>query len=241
MELTLIKQTPDFDIAETVALNLDFSGRTPLKAAVYTALRTTILNGEIPAGTRINESFLSDKVRISRTTLRFALQKLHKERLLEHSPGKGMIVRGITRKDAYEIFAIRKSLDCLAAVTAMYKMTDEEFDELEQILVFMGQQPGKDDRLAELFTEFNEFIYEKSRIFRLRDTLINIQSYLSYFRDLSAHSQRRRKDAIEDHLKIFCCMKQRNEEQLKLQIEQHLDAALLSIVKEMDELNSVAL
>ncbi|MBO1305100.1 GntR family transcriptional regulator [Enterococcus sp. 669A] len=233
-----MKQTPDFDIAETVALNLDFTGRTPLKVAVYTALRTTILNGEIPAGTRINESVLSDKVRISRTTLRFALQKLHKERLLEHSPGKGMIVRGITRKDAYEIFAIRKSLDCLAAVTAMYKMTDEEFDELEQILIRMSRQP---DRLAELFTEFNEFIYEKSQIIRLKDTMINIQNYLSYFRDLSAHSQQRRKDAIEDHRKIFCCMKQRSENQLKLQIEQHLDAALLCIVKEMDELNSVAL
>ncbi|MGM0213625.1 GntR family transcriptional regulator [Enterococcus sp. AZ109] len=241
MELTLVKQPLDLDVAETVALNLDFSGTSSLKSAVYTALRTTILNGEIPAGTRINESLLSDKIRISRTTLRFALQKLHNEHLLEHSPGKGMIVKGITIKDAYEIFAIRKSLDCLAAVTAMYKMTDEDFNELEQILLLMNQHYRNTEHLSALFTEFNELIYEKSQIFRLKDTMINIKNYLSYFRDLSAHSRQRRKNAIDDHQKIYDCMKERNEKQLKLQIEHHLDAALLCIVREMTELNSIAL
>lgn len=236
-----MNQIIDVDVAEIVASNLDFSDNRPLKFVVYTALRTTILNGEIPAGTRINESVLAHRVSISRTTLRYALQKLHKEHLLEYRSGRGMIVKGITIKDASEIFTIRKSLDCLATITAMYRMNENDFQELEQILILMNQQTENTKNLTDLFTEFNEFIYEKSQIYRLKDTMVNIQNYLTFFRGLSAQSNRRRIEAINDHQNIYLSMRNKDEEQLKQLIDQHLDAALLSILKEMDELRPIAL
>lgn len=231
----------DVDVAEIVASNLDFSDNRPLKSVVYNALRTTILKGEIPAGTRINESVLAERVSISRTTLRYALQKLHKEHLLDYKSGRGMIVKGITIKDASEIFTIRKSLDYLATITAMYRMDESDFQELEEILILMNQQTENTKNLVNLFTEFNEFIYEKSQIYRLKDTMVNIQNYLTYFRSLSVQSNRRRREAITDHRKIYLSMRNKEEEQLKQLIDQHLDAALLSIVKEMDEVHPIAL
>lgn len=222
------------DVAEIVAENLDFSSTKSLKTVVYSALKKTILNGEIPAGTRINELFLCNKVSISRTPLRSALHRLHDENLLEYVPGSGMIVKGITSKDAYEIFTIRKSLDRLATITAMHEMNDHDFEEFEQIVSLMQKQGENSEELASIFTEFNEFIYSKSQLFRLRDTRENIQNYLSYFRELSVHSNDRRANAIEDHVKLYYYMKTKNEKQVELLLDEHLENALDGILSEMD-------
>lgn len=223
------------DIADIIAPNLDFNSTKSLKTTIYIALKKTILNGDIPVGTRINESMLSNRFNISRTPLRGALQRLRDEKLLEYIPDSGMIVKGITIRDAYEIFTIRKSLDRLATITAMYEMSETDFKELELIIYLMQQQDEKGGNLASLFTEFNEFIYEKSHLFRLRDTIINIQNYLSYFRELSVHSKDRRKGAIEDHTKIYYYMKMKNEKQIESLLDAHLDSALNSILNEMDK------
>jgi len=223
------------DIAEVIELNLNFSSTKSLKTTVYLALRKTILNGKIPVGTRINESMISARFNISRTPLRGALQKLRDENLLEYVPDRGMIVKGITIRDAYEIFTIRKSLDRLATITAMYEMSEADFKELELIVYLMQQQDKVGGNLASLFEEFNEFIYEKSHLFRLRDTIANIQNYLSYFRELSVHSKDRSKGAIEDHTKIYHYMKRKDEKQVGILLDTHLDNALNSILNEMDK------
>ncbi|EOL43614.1 GntR family transcriptional regulator [Enterococcus caccae] len=223
------------DIAEVIEPNLNFSSTKSLKTTVYMALRKTILSGEIPVGTRINESMISARFNISRTPLRGALQSLRDENLLEYVPDSGMIVKGITIRDAYEIFTIRKSLDRLATITAMYKMSEADFKELDLIVYLMQQQDKVGGNLTSLFTEFNEFIYEKSHLLRLRDTIANIQNYLSYFRELSVHSKDRSKGAIEDHAKIYYYMKRKDEKQVGILLDTHLDNALNSILNEMDK------
>ncbi|WP_430601953.1 hypothetical protein IGJ02_002125 [Enterococcus sp. DIV0724b] len=223
------------DIAEVIEPNLNFSSTKSLKTTVYLALRKTILNGKIPVGTRINESMISARFNISRTPLRGALQRLRDENLLEYVPDRGMIVKGITIRDAYEIFTIRKSLDRLATITAMYEMSEADFKELELIVYLMQQQDKVGGNLASLFEEFNEFIYEKSHLFRLRDTIANIQNYLSYFREVSVHSKDRSKGAIEDHTKIYHYMKRKDEKQVGILLDKHLDNALNSILNEMDK------
>lgn len=47
--------------------NILVSQDIPLKDSVYEALRKTIIIGEIPAGERINEKELAEKLNISRT------------------------------------------------------------------------------------------------------------------------------------------------------------------------------
>lgn len=106
---------------ENVRQNLDFSQNKTLKVLVYEAFRKTIILGQIPAGSRINEKEFSDTLNISRTPIRYALRQLVDEQLVEHVPKIRIVVKGISKKDAYEIFDIRKSLDTLATIKAMEK------------------------------------------------------------------------------------------------------------------------
>ena len=121
-------------VITAVKNNLDLSQNVPLKVAFYEALRKTIILSEIPAGCRINEKELASALNISRTPIRYALGVLEEEKLVEHIPKRGIVVRGISLKDAIEIFDIRKALDTLAATKAMYLMTDKDFADMKKIL-----------------------------------------------------------------------------------------------------------
>lgn len=86
---------------EAVKRNLDLTSSKPLKICTYEAFKKTIILGDIPAGERINEKEFSEQLNISRTPIRFALQELVKEQLVEHIPMVGIVVKGISMKDAY--------------------------------------------------------------------------------------------------------------------------------------------
>ncbi|MDN6362488.1 MAG: GntR family transcriptional regulator, partial [Tetragenococcus koreensis] len=223
-------------IVVAIKHNLDLSQNKPLKICVYKALRKTIILGDIPAGKRINEKELSEELNISRTPIRFALQELVKEQLVEHVPRIGIIVKGISMKDAYEIYDIRKALDTLATTKAMTLMNDNDFDELEQLLE-QGELYNKTDQVDELlqnFSDFNSFIYKKSQMLRLKAIVTDLQAYLVYFRDIAIRASARRSLALEEHWLIFRGMKTNDVEQITLITHEHLDRSLQFILKEME-------
>ncbi|RSU16519.1 GntR family transcriptional regulator [Vagococcus carniphilus] len=222
---------------DIVKKNIDLTTNIPLKEAIYLALRKTIILGEIGAGERINELEFSEAFNISRTPIRYALQRLLDEKLVVHQKGIGTIVKGISIKDAYEIYDIRKALDTLATIKAMELMTDEDLEEMKQLLEY-GNKLNSEDRVDELlenFSDFNSFIYEKSDMLRLKSIVTKLQTYLVYFRDLAIRSSDRRDDAMAEHWLIYRGIKNKDTEQITLITHEHLDRSLQFIVKEMEE------
>lgn len=74
------------------------------------------------------------------------MKQLVNEKLVEHIPKAGIVVKGIRIKDAYEIYDIRKSLDTLATIKAMNQMTEADFQEL-QTLLEQGEQYNEADEI----------------------------------------------------------------------------------------------
>ena len=126
--------------------NLDLTQNKTLNVLIYEAFRKTIILGDIPAGTRINEKVFAEELNISRTPIRLAMKQLVNEKLVEHIPKAGIVVKGIRIKDAYEIYDIRKSLDTLATIKAMNQMTEADFQEL-QTLLEQGEQYNEADEI----------------------------------------------------------------------------------------------
>lgn len=226
-------------ITSAVKTHLDLSANIPLKIALYQALRKTIILREIPAGARINEKEIALELNISRTPIRYALQELVKEKLVEHIPQKGIVVKGISQEDAYEIFAIRKALDTLATINAMYKMTPEDFDEMKALLLEgeAHSKAGNIDAVIKNFSDFNNLIYGKSQMIRLREIVVELQSYLGYFRRLSISSPQRRDKALEEHWIIYRGMRNKDIDQITLITHEHLNRSLEFILEEMDRMD----
>lgn len=225
------------DTILAVKKNLDLTQNKPLKILVYEALKKTIILGDIAAGERINEKEFSETLNISRTPIRYALQKLTKERLVDYIPKVGNIVNGISIKDAYELFDIRKALDTLATITAMKLMTPADFDDLKALLEKGDRlnEANEVDAVLQNFSDFNDFIYEKSQMLRLREIVVKLRNYLLYFRDISIRSSDRRSIALEEHWIIYRGMKNKDIQQVTLITHEHLDRSLEFILNEMEK------
>jgi GntR family transcriptional regulator of vanillate catabolism len=101
--------------------NLEFvsqTGRTLL------TLRELILKGEFQPGERLSELALVARLRVSRTPIRLALDRLAHEGLLEPSPSGGFVVREFTIEDVWDAIEMRGVLEGSAARLAAERLRD---------------------------------------------------------------------------------------------------------------------
>lgn len=216
----------------------DMSQFKSLNEIVYEGIRKTIINGSIPVGERIKEKELAERMNISRTPIREALQRLEKEELVQYIPKFGMIVKKISLKDAKEIYQIRKALDGVATISAMNRMTAEQFDEMKQLLVKTEELNQNDENIEEvihLFTVFNDMIYQFSDMKRLTLIVTKLREYVVRFRDISLKEENRRNKALKEHWMIYRGMYNKDEEQLKMIIKEHLSYSERFILAEMEK------
>jgi DNA-binding GntR family transcriptional regulator len=92
-----------------------FTRPTLVRNEVYEHLKLEILSGNLEAGTRLAEIPLSERLGVSRTPVREAVQRLLQDGLVLVEAGKGAKVRGISSAEIEEIYAVREVLDGLAA------------------------------------------------------------------------------------------------------------------------------
>ncbi len=91
--------------------------KTSLREQALTALRRAITTGELPPGTHLVETELSEQLQISRGTLREAMRQLQQEGLIAAGARGRLAVRSLDAKEILDIFAVRAALESLAVRT----------------------------------------------------------------------------------------------------------------------------
>ncbi|OUM41785.1 GntR family transcriptional regulator [Arthrobacter sedimenti] len=89
--------------------------RSNLREQALTALRRAITTGELAPGTHLVETELSEKLQISRGTLREAMRQLQQEGLISAGARGRLAVRHLGASDVRDIFQVRAALEGLAA------------------------------------------------------------------------------------------------------------------------------
>jgi DNA-binding GntR family transcriptional regulator len=92
--------------------------RKTLRASVYESLKAMIVTGDLPPGTRATESELAEKLKVSRTPVREALNRLEQDGLVIGRPRQGYTVKDFDLDTFREAFEIRELLDGYAAELA---------------------------------------------------------------------------------------------------------------------------
>jgi DNA-binding GntR family transcriptional regulator len=88
--------------------------RTSTAERVADILRTRIIEGYFPPGTRLSEQTIVGELGISRNTLREAFRLLTHERLLLHELHRGASVRKLSIEDVVDLYRVRKAVECAA-------------------------------------------------------------------------------------------------------------------------------
>lgn len=93
-----------------------------------------IVERRLPPGTKLREEALARLYDVSRTKIRAALLMLSKDDLIEIIPEKGACVCKLTRKEAQEIFAVRRILEAALTREFIAKATDADYRRIEKHL-----------------------------------------------------------------------------------------------------------
>lgn len=185
-----------------------------LRQEVLSALRTGIVSGDIPVGTRLLEAELSTRMGVSRAPVREALRQLEQEGLVESFAHRGVVVVGVPEDEIDALYELRATIEAKAIARACAAATDEDLAALRALIDEMrGAVDRWDiDAVAEIDLRFHGAIVALSGFSLLRtiwaslDGLVRVRSYqalerpgpsAAYFRRDSIASHERLADAIE--------------------------------------------
>ena len=159
----------------------------PLRDLVFNTLRQAILKGELKPGERLMEIQLAEQLGVSRTPVREAIRKLELEGYVIMMPRRGTYVANMSMSDISDIFEIRSALESLSNGLAAKRITPDELEHLQNLLVMLKPYVEQMDmeKIVELDIEFHDLLYHASRNKRLVGIISNLRDQLTRFRTLS--------------------------------------------------------
>jgi GntR family transcriptional regulator, gluconate operon transcriptional repressor len=93
-------------------------------------IRDEILDGRIPAGTRLLETELAERFGVSRGPVRDALTELAREGLVQDLPRRGTFVASLSERDLEEVYVLRRAIEEAAVRLAIARAADAEIAEM---------------------------------------------------------------------------------------------------------------
>ena len=138
--------------------------RRTLQQQVLMNLRSRLAQGEIAPGLRIVEAAESERLGVSRGTIREALRQLEQEGLIVRSPRRDVHVRELTSQEIVDLYAVRGALESLA-IRAVCALSEKPFArtvrELRRQLLALESASGTSDEIASDL-RFHETLCEAS-------------------------------------------------------------------------------
>lgn len=207
----------------------------PLRELVCETIRQAIIDGTFNPGERLMEIQLADEMGVSRTPIREAIRKLELEGFVVMIPRRGTYVADISIKDITEIYEIRTSLDVLAAGLAAERITDEELETLNRLLVEIGQHIADNDmeKIVEVDTAFHDVLYQASRNERLVSIINNLREQLTGIRGRSMSYPGRLIETMDEHRSLVDCIAARDVERAQEAARMHIENAEHTLMKSL--------
>jgi DNA-binding GntR family transcriptional regulator len=209
--------------------------RRSLHSDVLAALRDMIIEGELPAGERINETALYPQLGVSRTPLREALKALASEGLVELVPNRGAVVRRFTLDDVTHMLEAVKVIETFAARAACERASDGEISSLQQLHHQMRDCYRTKNRLD--YFKLNQDIHSGLVAAAHNDTLATmhaaLQARLKRIRYIGNEAPEKWSGAMAEHEAMMAALRKRNGEALAEEMGRHMDETLKRVADQL--------
>lgn len=207
----------------------------PLREVVSETLRQAIQDGVLQPGERLMEIQLAEELGVSRTPIREAIRKLELEGFVVMIPRRGTYVANISLKDISQVFEIRSALEELAAGLAAERITEDEIEYLERMMVEIGTyiEVGDMEKIVEADVNFHEVLYKASRNLRLVEIINNLREQILRFRSVSMNQPGRLACTWEEHRQLVEAMAEHNAAQARRIARLHMENSEQALLKGM--------
>jgi DNA-binding GntR family transcriptional regulator len=195
-------------------------------------IRSEIVNGSFYPNEHLIEGQLATQFGVSRSAVRAALIELAAEGLVEREANRGARVRAVQWNEAMEISEVRRLLEGLCAAKAAERVTDEEAEDLLQLIAQMEETVKNDDRLR--FSQLNWVLHDQIReisghqtaseiVHRLRNRAVryHFQSFLA---------PGRAANSLEEHRAVVQAIVARDPEGAERAARAHFDNSIKTLM-----------
>ena len=115
----------DAEFKQTPREQLPFNVPELLSKLTERYLEAEIVEGRLPAGTRLNPEEIAKRLNVSKSPVREAMILLQREGLVKRKPRSIFVVSEINLTDLREIYPIRASLNALAVKTILQSPSEQ--------------------------------------------------------------------------------------------------------------------
>ena len=105
-----------------------------LSERAYEQLKAMAVTYQLRPGERLAELDLAKRLKVSRTPIREALNRLVTEGFLTFTPNRGFQCRPLDAKEIFDLYEVRRSLESTAARLAVERASDDELADLERFI-----------------------------------------------------------------------------------------------------------
>lgn len=181
----------------------------------YQILAHKIVTLDLAPGSVLTEGHLMKELKIGRTPIREALQRLIAEGLVTHLHHRGMLVAEIRAADVQQIYEFRSQIEGYAARLAATRMTPAQIEELQRI------HTALDLSGAELDTErfitqdrvFHELLARGAQNGYLETVLLNIYNLHLRLWYYLFEKQGGLQETVHEHQELIEALLRRDPEQ----------------------------
>jgi DNA-binding GntR family transcriptional regulator len=198
-----------------------------LKEQAYLRLRQLILDNDLKPGELLTERKLVELLKMSRTPIRAALERLDFEGLAKYTPNKGLVVTEISLKKAIDLYDYRIGMECFV-VRKLSSMiwTDHDIHWFEENLRAQERFVANQD--FNPFTEADSQFHRKlAEIYGNEEILQAMEQLQGKLNKIALHVLRKDRTRIkvsyEDHLRIFQLIQAEQGIDASRQMEEHLE------------------
>jgi DNA-binding GntR family transcriptional regulator len=213
---------------------------TTLADRLFETLCREIVEGEIPAGSKISEPDLARRLEVSRASLREAIARLESCGLVTRRPNVGARVVVLGRQQLLEIYEIRESLEGMAARLAAERMAREEVAELQRLLasdeIEVERSDGENYQRHSGDHDFHYRIVHGSGNQRLIALLTHdLYHLMRMYRSQFVAAGRRGRPALHEHRLIVEAIAAGDGEFAEVMMRRHIRASRQNIEQMLEE------
>jgi DNA-binding GntR family transcriptional regulator len=184
---------------------------------------------EIKPGERLNEVALAEKLEVSRTPIRDALNLLARDGFLEES-GRGYVRRSLNLKETLDLYEAREAIEVECLRLASRRATPEQLAEVEAFLDQSRSVP-KDYPVLDLVAldeKFHDMLAVLSGNSELRRMLDELNGRIRFVRWISMEQIGRGKTQAE-HAEILAALRNKDLDTAQACMRSHISQRTLQI------------
>jgi DNA-binding GntR family transcriptional regulator len=169
----------------------------------YARILERIVSLEMAPGSVVNEARLREELKIGRTPIREALQRLARENLVRSIPHRGTFVTDVNITDLARITEVRVVIESHAARLAAEKLAAADREAMQELLQLVHRDVTDQRDLMQLDQRIHRTVYRAARNPYLEATLeryFNLSLRLWY---LVIDREVRLREAVDEHVELL--------------------------------------